>query len=72
MRNEVLLEDLGHETVHGTSGARNQLQSFAAIVFRLKGALDCLALPFDAANAGEQLRLVADRVSYTPPLRRSQ
>jgi hypothetical protein len=64
VREDVLLEDFRHQTVHSAAGSGNELERLAAVGFGLKGALDGLALSSNASDAREQFRLVANSMAH--------
>jgi hypothetical protein len=48
---DVVLHHLAHEPVDCTADGGNELQDISATNLLIEGALDCLHLPADAANA---------------------
>jgi hypothetical protein len=61
---DVVLHDLGHEAVDGTSDGRDQLQHLRAPGLRLDGALEGLDLTPDPANPADEFRLLSNRVAH--------
>src|SRR2546428_6871839 len=62
---DVVLHDLGHKAVDRGRNGRDELQCLGAPRLRLKSPLDGLDLSSDAADATDQLRLLADGVAHT-------
>ncbi len=69
VRADVLLEHLGHESVHGAAGGSDELQHPSAAIFRFERALDGFDLPPNAADASQQLFFVADCMAHAFSIR---
>ena len=61
----VILHHFRHQPGHGAAGTGDQVQHGFAAGFGKQGALDRLHLAADAADAGEELLLVAHRMGHS-------
>ena len=60
----VILENLRHQAVDGAARRGQEMHHVGAVGVALEGALDGFDLAANAADAVEQLLLVADGVSH--------
>jgi len=61
---DVVLHDLGHEAVDRATNGCDELQCLRAPRLRLKSPLNGLDLSSDAADAADQLRLIAAGMAH--------
>src|SRR6266404_6427021 len=69
MRAHMILDDLGHETGHGSPRSGDEMHDLLAAGLAVEGALDGFDLTLDAAHPRQQLALFVNGVrhSYTLP-----
>src|SRR5260221_12094921 len=60
MAPDVVLDDLGHQTVHGPAGRRDELKDDPAFGLGVERTRDRLDLAADAIDTVQKLRLFAD------------
>src|SRR5579859_7793211 len=64
MRADMVFDNLGHEALHGAACAGDQMHDLLASGLAGERPLDALHLASQAAHAGQQLLLIANRVAH--------
>ena len=62
LREHVIFDDFGHKAGHGATCARDEVQHGLAPVAALQSAFNPVHLTFQAADAGQQLISLSDRM----------
>src|SRR5258708_5766968 len=68
MRAHMILDDLGHQTGHGTARSGDEMHDLLTAGLTVEGALDGFGLTLDAAHPRQQLALLMDGVCHPDTL----
>ena len=66
VRTNVVLDDLGEQTIERPSAARQEVHDFRAVGLRFERGFNGLDLPADPANAIHELLLCVNGVRHAP------